>query len=213
MYIWKDKNKDVFLSLIGGIEEYDGEILILPMGRWLFLFGFFFLLAGLEVMKIKRVSYFVCYRHSTFKHWWKKQFIHIHLMVVILFGIALLTWLGCSIVQGKSLEDIGVISVTFLIHICLMVTIEICFDVLFSKALTGGILIVVEGVLYIIAEQYQIPWLAGGMYIRSSKMLENGFALPVMYVAEILFMLVCYGMILFMWKKGYMEELQNGKND
>ena len=46
VYAWTDKDDEVIFRILGGIPDYGGRTIeIVPLGKWLFLFGFFFLIA------------------------------------------------------------------------------------------------------------------------------------------------------------------------
>ena len=205
--LWPGYHETVLFSILGGIEENAGEVLVVPMGRWLFCIGYFCLITGLEVGKVKCLSTVVIYRCENFEKWWRKQFYRINIIVLLLFGEACLIWIGIEKIQGNQSENIIELVVTFSIHLVLLMTFEICGELLCSKGIIAGILIVLEGLMYVLAEQLSNPWFVGGMLIRSEEYLDSGFRLSVMYAVQILILFSCW----FVLGKLLKQKMLNGQ--
>ena len=212
-YKWAEPCGGILKVLVGGVEESGGEILSVPMGRWLFVFGWIFLAAGLESSRAKRMLIFECYRYRSFGKWWSGKCLHIQGMVLILYMEMAAVWYVLEVATGRKTEEAGWILLTFGLHMELLVTVEICFDVMWVKGLAAGVLLVAAGMGYVLAEQAGISCMAGGMFVRSGRYMENGFSLPVMYGVEIVLMVFCYTGVWMLGKNGMLGNRLFGKEE
>lgn len=212
-YKWAGPGGGVLEVLLGGIEESGGEILPIPMGRWLFAFGWLFLAAGLESMRERRLFVFELYRYGSFGRWWFKQFLRIQGVSFILYIEMAVVWYVLEIMTGRETEEAGWILITFGLHAAVFVAVELCFDLLAVKGLTAGVLIIAEGMGYVLAEQTGNPWFAGGMFVRSSRCMDGGFSLSVMYSVEVVLLILCYTAVWRLGKSGRLENRLFGKEE
>ncbi|MDE6625264.1 MAG: hypothetical protein K2K56_02705 [Lachnospiraceae bacterium] len=217
-YKWAGPSGGILEVLLGGIEviqceESGGEILPFPMGRWLFVFGWLFLTAGLYSIRARRLFVLELYRYGSFGRWWLKQCLRIQGMSFILYMEMVLVWYVLELMTGRKTEEAGWILLTFGLHAAVLVAVEICLNLLAMKGMAAGILIIAEGMGYVLAEQTGNPWLAGGMFVRSSRYIENGFSLSVMYSVEILLLVFCYTAIWRLERSGRLENRLFGKEE
>lgn len=212
-YKWAGPGGGILEVLLGGIEESGGEILPVPMGRWQFVFGWLFLTAGLYSIRARRLFVLELYRHGSFGRWWFQQCLRIQGMSFILYMEMVLVWYVLELMTGRKTEEAGWILLTFGLHAAVFVAVEICLNLLTMKGLAAGILIIAEGMGYVLTEQTGNPWLAGGMYVRSSRYIENGFSLPVMYGMEISLLLLCYTAVWLLGRNGRLENRLFGKEE
>ena len=206
-YKWSDYHSGIISNLIGGIEVSDGEILPIPMGRWLFIFGWIILIAGIKINRIKRLEVIEIYRHMSFRKWWVNRFVQIQILMLTIYIEMIAIWYGLENITGRKTDNILPIVVTFGLHMSVYIAIEICANILFVKGLGAGILIIMEGMSYVIAEQTRLDSLAIGMFVRSSRCIENGFSLPVIYGLEIILTALCCFFILLIEKGGGLENI------
>lgn len=212
-YKWAGPGGGILEVRLGGIEESGGEILPVPMGRWLFVFGWFFLTAGLYSIRARRLLVLELYRHGSFGRWWFRQSLRIYGMSFILYMEMVLVWYVLEWLTGRKTEEAGWILITFGLHAALFVAVETGLNLLAMKGMAAGILIIAEGMGYVLAEQTGNPWLAGGMYVRSSRYIENGFSLPVMYSVEIVLLVFCYTAVWLLGRSGRLENRLFGKEE
>lgn len=199
VYAWTEKKDEAIFGILGGIPDYGGRTIeIVPLGKWLFLFGFFFLIACRTINMSQQIKNFQMYRHQKFVRWWSQHFAVVHMVNVLTFFTAYLIWrLICR--ENGELEAVF----TFFLHLSCMISILLLFDFIGTKIMPC-ILIVVEGMGYVLSVNYDIPWLACGMYNRSIFFREDGFSVGI-FILETVIILFCYMAAPYLWNKEILE--------
>lgn len=199
VYAWTDKDDEVIFRILGGIPDYGGRTIeIVPLGKWLFLFGFFFLIACRTINMSQQIKKLQMYRYQKFVKWWSQHFTVVHMVNAFTFFTAYLIWRLICGENGK----IEVVFVFFL-HLSCMISILLLFDFI-GKKTVPCILIIIEGMGYVLSVNYDISWLACGMYNRSILFREGGFSVGV-FILEIVIILFCYMGAPYLWKKEILE--------
>lgn len=204
-FVWcqADKTDGAITGILGGIPDY-GELELVPMGRWLFLFGFYFLSACRQLGKKRKLGIFTLYRYQSFHAWWKNCFGMTHMANLLVFLIGCAVWELAGLLSGKTGTHEIEIIVVFYLHLSVWISILIVSDIVFEKKIMPCILIIVEAVLYVFSVNYENPYLAGGMYLRCSYR-ENGIFSVAVYIIEIVIIVICYKIEPFLWKQGIWE--------
>lgn len=96
------------------------------------------------------------------------------------------------------------IALTFFLHLSGMVSILLMVDYISTVKLAPGILIVIEGVSYVLSVNYNIPWLSCGMYNRSVFVRTDGFGTGAL-AAELMVIIICFIAVPLLWKKDILE--------
>ena len=74
VYGWSTNGtKDTTLIILNGIPNY-GELEILLMGKWLFLFSIFFFMLCRKQAKYKPIQRYILCRKQHFNRWWRQHF-------------------------------------------------------------------------------------------------------------------------------------------
>lgn len=214
--MWHGEKEGIIFFILGGIKNDMGkQIELLPMGKWLFLFGYFFMIIGMQLARERQSVTLLMHRYGSFYKWWRTHFINIEFLIMILFLSSICIWKCMEFVyEVKSLNFIW-ICVTYFIHLICMGAVEISSDILFSSKVMSAILIILEGILYILSIQYSLPWLAAGMFVRSDKYQKDGYSILLVYIIEVFIIAICYLAVPVLWKCGWLErrEIWNGKSD
>lgn len=212
---WVPQQERLVFSMFGGIEFYTKDFIDLyAMGRWLFSFGFFFFIAGLNMMISKKIMCFALHRYDSFGKWWRRYFFEIHLKICLCFLITITVWSFAD--NGKiQMNETVLVCLTYLMHLLCMVSMLVLFDMVLQSKAMMGIFIVIEGFFYVLSVSHECDCLVSGMYVRSSWYLDEGFYWAWVYIIEILISLFCFFTVPLLWKSGYFErrELLNGKSD
>ncbi len=66
--------------------------MLLPLGKWLFLFGFFFFILCRGIYADSRFGLFEKYRYGSFRGWWRAYFLKSHFRNSLAFLTAYLLW-------------------------------------------------------------------------------------------------------------------------
>lgn len=199
VYVWIDKDDEVIFRILSGIPDYGGRTIeIVSLGKWLFLFGFFFLMACRTINMSREIKKFQMYRCQKFIRWWSQYFAVVHMVNALTFLIAyFIWWLVCR--ENEKMEVVFV----FFLHLSCMISILLLFDFI-GKKIMPCILILIEGIGYVLSVNYDIPWLACGMYNRSIFFRKDGFSVGIL-VLEIMIIVFCYVAALYLWNKGILE--------
>lgn len=197
VYGWTEQKDEAIFGILGGVPDYGGgTIEIVSLGKWLFLFGFFSLVTCRTISTGKGVRNFELYRHQQFVKWWSLHFAKAHMINVFTFLVAYLIWL--LLCRGNTELEAALI---FLLHLSCMTSILLLFDFIGVKIIPC-ILIIAEGIGYILSVNYNIPWLACGMYNRSIFFRGDGFS-SVVFVLETTIILFCYIVVPLLWGKTF----------
>ncbi|MBD5543609.1 MAG: hypothetical protein HDR01_05045 [Lachnospiraceae bacterium] len=204
VYNWTWQKQDPIMEILGGIPDYGGKnIELVPLGKWLFLFAFFLFIVCKEIQTDLKIRKFKLYRYQNFMAWWREHFFSIHFTNGIAFLIAYLIWAGL----GEMNMQLAA-ALTFFLHLSSMVSILLAVDYISTVKLAPGILIVAEGVGYVLSVNYDIPWLACGMYNRSVFVRTDGFWIGTL-VAEVVVTVICFLAVPVLWKKDILERKEN----
>lgn len=198
IYGWTwDKSKPV-QEILGGVPYYEEVgILLLPLGKWLFLFGFFFFILCRRMFVDSRLVIFEKYRYGSFRGWWSVHFWTLHLKNSLTFLTAYLLW-G---LMGKLDMQAGT-ALVFYLHLSAMASILIVADYFHLSGAAPCILIVAEGVCYVLSVRHHLSWLACGMYTRSIFERADGF--PVWILAtEVVLTVLCWVIVPIVHDKGF----------
>ena len=198
IYGWTwDKNKPV-REILGGVPCSEGdEILLLPLGKWLFLFGFFLFILCRRMSEASRLSVFEQYRYGNFRSWWRTHYFSLHLKNSITFLTAYLLW-G---LLGKLNMQAGT-ALVFYLHLSAMVSLIIVADYFHLSGAAPCILIVTEGLCFILSVQHRLPWLACGMYTRSIFAGADGFPAWIL-AAEAMLTGLCWVLVPILHENGF----------
>lgn len=191
------------VSIFGGIEMKDGQFLdLLAMGRWLFTFGFFSLLLGVELSQTRKVKEMTMYRYKSIGKWWSRYFCTVH--GKILFAFLIVTVFVKGMGDGNGIGDFCA-AFTYYLHLCCVVSLVIVLDTLFQwKALLGGV-VLAEGIMYVISVKNTCYWMVSGMYVCSNLHVADGFEIQKVYLCELILILLLWVAVPVLWKKGFME--------
>lgn len=203
-WTWTDVSKRGFTGILGGISTENGNTIeLVPLGKWLFLFAFYFLIICRKLYQTISNLTLTVYRYQSFKQWWRHSFMMIHLTDALIFTETCAVWgIFESISGNPDWEAIAVVAVFFL-HLSVWVSIlEVC-NVAFERQIAPCVLLILEGMLYILSVNYDQPVLACGMYVRC-VCAAPGIAAAV-YGAEAMIIMVCYFAAPQLWKSGYLE--------
>lgn len=201
---WSSQLKSIVAEILAGISMEGSVIEIVPLGKWLFLFAFYFFIIGRKLSKNRRMLLFVLYRYRYFEAWWKCHFITIHIANFIIFLISCIVWETFDWFNGNfTNESFAVISVFFL-HLSAGISVLTAGNILFNAKLTPCILLILEGMLYIVSVNFNLPFLVCGMYVNCSYH-SLGIIAGAAYGVEILIIAICYLTVPGLWKLGYLE--------
>lgn len=202
---WPDEyHNSTLLSILGGIKVEEGNsINLLAMGRWLFLLGFFLVILGINITMFQKTRSMALYRYKSIKSWWKEYFFTIHKNILLYYIIIIIVVLLYNS-EKIGLDEILVIF-TYYLHLCCLISFILAFDVVYRKKAILGIIIIFEGVLYILSVQYSCMWLVPGMYVCSSWCIDNGFDGLLVFAFELVAIVFFWSLIPFLWKKGFFE--------
>ena len=92
----------------------------------------------------------------------------------------------------------------FFLHLSVYMSGIIVCDFVCEKNILPCILIVLEGMLYVLSVDYRLPALAWGMYVHCTSS-EIGIFSPVLCVIKTVLILGCYAIIPVFWKYGIIE--------
>lgn len=201
-YIWTADREHPLFSLLGGVEDAGGgEINILALGKWLFLTGFFLLMAGRELVRRRQMFLFCVYRYGDVKNWWTHTFLGVLGRMCILYMEAVVLWGVFQWMETNLIQGIWQVC-TFGLHMLCLVAVVCASGVAFSKNYMLPILLVAEGILCVLAVQCDMPVFASGMYYHSSQWKENGFSIPMVYFIDGCLIFLCYVSVMLWNKKG-----------
>lgn len=204
-WYWIDGTKGIIIEILGGIPIENGNMIeIVPLGKWLFLFAFYFLIVCRKLSKSRSILNFTLYRHKYFKLWWKYHFITIHITNFLIFIISCAIWRILEIFDGKSSDGNFAVTIVFFLHLSVWISILTLSDIIFERKIAPCILLILEGMLYIFSVNYNMPYLVCGMYVRCSYS-ELGVVAAAAYGIEIFIIAVCYFTAPQLWKFGYLE--------
>lgn len=199
VYFWHGFSDDLILRILGGVPDYGGKVIpYIPFGRWLFLFGFFLFSVCRSLYEEGGINVLERYRYKEMGKWWRKHFLMLHLKNTVLFLICYAIWYA---LERKELHLMA--AVTFFLHLSMMISVLLLADYLDIKIMPC-LLIVAEGMGYVLSVNYDLPSLANGMYNRSIFVRKDGFSFPV-YLMEIIVIGICYVAVPFLWKRNIRE--------
>lgn len=201
---WHRNQPDLFIAILGGISVDDGNTIdVVGMGRWLLLIAFFLLLATLQFDCLKNVMKFEISRMASFKRWWRLSFLRSQITFFLSFLYCCCVWCaGSVLLYGTIKVETGCL-LTFYIHMSMWIAVSSLGNVTTGKNILPGVIIIMEGMLYVGSINWNFPALTGGMYLRIVTAGRVGML--NVYVIEMCVIILCYMMGIFMWKKGYLE--------
>ncbi|GFI22826.1 hypothetical protein IMSAGC011_01602 [Lachnospiraceae bacterium] len=203
-WYWSSHVKSIITEILAGIPNEGSIIEIVPLGKWLFLFAFYFFIISRKLSKNRKILPFILYRYRYFKTWWKRHFIAMHIIDFIIFIISCVIWGMLELFdENFTNENFGIILVFFL-HLSVWISVLVVNDIIFSAKITPCILLIFEGMLYIISVNFNLPFLVCGMYVNCSYS-KLGIIAMVVYAIEILTIAICYLIVPKLWKLGYLE--------
>lgn len=203
-WMWSEKNNGVIASILGGIEIEDDLIKTLNLGKWLFLFAVYFLMLDNMMEDNRKIILFSLYRYGNFKEWWKQCFMKSQIKMFFYYSICCIVWYLIEIVTNNYSKHVIPIMITFYIHIAMFFCIVIAANQIFKKSIMPCILILVEGLSYIVAVQYPSIVLTYGMYCRMT-MVENKWFHIIVLVIEFIVCYLSYFSVIWLWKKDRLE--------
>lgn len=203
-WMWSEKNNGVIASILGGIEIEDDLIKTLNLGKWLFLFAVYFLMLDNMMEDNRKIILFSLYRYGNFKEWWKQCFMKSQIKMFFYYSICCIVWYLIEIVTNNYSKHVIPIMITFYIHIAMFFCIVIAANQIFKKSIMPCILILVEGLSYIVAVQYPSIVLTYGMYCRMT-MVENKWFHFIVLVIEFIVCYLSYFSVIWLWKKDRLE--------
>lgn len=205
IWYWIDGKKGIIIEILGGIPIENGNMIeIVPLGKWLFLFAFYFFIVCRKLSKSRSILTIALYRHQYFKSWWKCHFITIHITNFLIFIISCAIWRILEIFEGKSGGESFAVMLVFFLHLNVWISILILSDIIFERKIAPCILLILEGILYIFSINYNLQFLVCGMYVRCS-FSQLGIAAAAVYGIEISIIAACYFIAPQLWRYGYSE--------
>lgn len=205
-WMWSDKYDGVITSVLGGIETESDIIDILGLGKWLFLFAVYFLILNKMLVDNRKTLLFSLYRYRDFKSWWKQYFLRLHITMFLYYLISCIVWYVIGGVTDNSSSHAVEIMIIFYMHLAMYFSIIAAADRILNKSIMPCILILIEGVTYIISVQYRHIVLTFGMYRRMALMDNKWFQVIVPGI-EFIVCWLCYFSVIRLWKKDKLELL------
>ena len=172
MIIWNVGCKNIVCNIYGGVEYNYGDINVLAMGKWLFVFAMYFLITGYEMLNNQRMFLFEIYRYKNYKTWWRNYFFNTQFSIFLIYIFSALELVIIEQRDGISLMNDLLIIVFFYMHLQMYISILICSGVLFKNSICPGVLVVFEGLLYVFSVSDNNLIGISGMYIRL-KNIDN----------------------------------------
>lgn len=204
VWSWTDGTKRGITGILGGISTENGNTIeLVPLGKWLFLFAFYFLIICRRLYQTKSNLTFALYRYRSFKRWWRHSFMMIHLTDLLIFIGTCAVWGIFGLLSGNPDGEAIAVLAVFSLHLSVWVSILALGNVVFERQLMPCVLLILEGMLYILSVNYDQPVLACGMYVRCAC-APPGIAAAV-YGAEALIIMVCYFTAPKLWESEYLE--------
>lgn len=204
VYGWStNETKDTTQMILNGIPNY-GELEILLMGKWLFLLSIFFFMLCRKQAKLKPIQGFILYRKQYFNSWWRQHFWKQYGYFAFGFWISVLLWHCMDLCRG--ITEFGCVGevLFFFLHLSVYMSGIIVCDFVCEKNILPCILIVFEGMLYVLSVDYRLPALAWGMYVHCA-FSKIGFLSPVLCVIKTVLILGWYASIPVFWKYRIIE--------
>jgi hypothetical protein len=202
---WINSEKGVITGIIGGIPFANGNIIeIVLLGKWLFLYAFYFFIICRKLGKSKSNIVFTLYRYKYFKTWWRHHFVSIHTTSFFVFIASCAIWRFFDIFYRKSDDEFIAVMLAFFLHLSVWISILALCDVVSERKIAPCILLIVEGMLYIFSVNYNLTFLECGMYVRCHY-YRMGYGVVAAYGVEILMIAICYFSVPRLWKYGFLE--------
>ena len=184
-------------KIIGGIPSSEGELVrLLPMGLWLLLISLFILVAVIEAIRKKGRMMLTLYRYGSISKWWRIYFCGTMSRITIFYVVCMLVWL-CT---GDRNPNTKTYVLYYYLHIITVVALFLLLDMVTDKKWISVLLILLDGIGYVLSVHYGMHFLATGMYVRSEKCIDIGFSLEVTIVIKILLIVCCYCIFPYIWK-------------
>lgn len=200
---WRNQTEYNIIGILGGISDFDTDrIEIIQLGKWLFLFAFYFWFIERKLEKDRKIITFKIYRYGRFQTWWKYHYIKMHWSSFCTYGISCLIWMVAEFGKRGCIKNEFAVILVFFLHLSLWMSILILCDILVYKKIVICILLLAEGLTYIFSVNFKVPCLAFGMYARSS-----GLVAIFIYMLEVFGIIGCYITGLWLWKKGWLERI------
>ncbi len=203
-WYWSDRVKSIITEILAGISTKTGVIEVVPLGKWLFLFAFYFFIICRKLSENRRMLAFALYRYKYFETWWKRHFITMHISNFIIFIISCVIWGTLELFDGNFTNENYDVILVFFLHLSVWISVLIAGNIIFDTKITPCILLIFEGMLYIVSVNLNLPFLACGMYVNCSY-AKLGVIAAVAYVIEILIIAICYLAVPKLWKWGHLE--------
>lgn len=201
---WSSRVKSIIIEILAGISIEDSVIEIVPLGKWLFLFAFYFFIICRKLSKDRRMMLLVLYRYRYFETWWKHHFITMHIANFIIFIISCVMWETLDMFNGNFTNENFAVILVFFLHLSAGASVLTAGDILLHTKIIPCILLIWEGMSYIAAVNFHLPFLVCGMYVNCS-FRKLGIAAAAAYVTEIFITVICYLTVPELWKRGYLE--------
>ena len=203
-WMWSEKNNGVIASVLGGIEIEDDLIKTLRLGKWLFLFAVYFLMLNKMLVDNRKIILFSLYRYRNFKEWWKQYFLKLQKEMFFYYFMCCIVWYLIEIITSNYSKHVIPIMIIFYMHIAMYFSIVIAANQIFNKSIMPCILVLVEGLSYIVAVQYPLIIFTYGMYCRMA-MVENKWFHIIVLLIEFIVCCLSYFCVIWLWKKDRLE--------
>lgn len=190
-------------SILEGIPYY-GELAMIPMGKWLFLFAFFFLILCRKQTKYRPLTRYAMYRYGNFDKWWRHHFCGQYGYFSICFWFCCLLRSLVEIVCGEITWEVIETELFFFLHLSVYIGIIIFCDFIWKNNYAPCVLLVIEGMLYVFSVDYKMPALSCGMYMHCSYS-KIGIWSVVLCILKLLLIWGCYISVPCIWKKEMAE--------
>lgn len=193
---------NIFLKFFGGISIEDswGEIPLIPLGQWLLPIAVCLLLQGFYIERNHKIEIFTKYRCGTIVRWWRINYVKGLIRgTVISIGLMLAVMLLDMARREPFPKELLGASVLWYLHMLTMQSLFLCMDLFSIRKLIPAVLILLEGITFIIGFRYQtmgsVMYGMWGMYYRSSWYdgLQGFSSFLVIIIELILIMLGYYG--------------------
>ena len=204
VWLWSDKSGGVIYSAYGGIEIESRELNLIKLGKWLFIYGLYFLLLIKQLTDNKKTQLFSIYRFGSFKAWWKSYFLKIHLLMLGSYVISCLVFYVIELITDNHSSNTIEVLFIFYVHLATYISIIIACNQMFTKSLVPCVLIVFEGITYLISVQSSVMISSCGMYTSMSRIDSKCMIITIM-MAQLLIGYVCYYIVIWLWKKDYLD--------
>ena len=204
VWMWSDKSCGVIYSILGGIEIENHQINLLKLGKWLFIFAVYFFIFIKKLTDNRKTRLLSLYRYESFKDWWKCFFLNSQLSMFGIYIINCLFFYVLEFITNNHSNHIIEIIFIFYVHLATLLSIIIACNQIITKSIIPCVLIILEGIAYLLSVQYSLLILSCGMYSSMSK-IDNKCMVIIAVLAQLLISGISYSTVVWLWKKDNLD--------